>query len=345
MSFVTAEHGRTLTQRRKFGTSIPLFNAGRVSTLSAMIAAGLPTRLQQKWDAILAVDNAYQPVGPLDPWHFPQYADDPVGNEALVSFVRADAEKAVDLAVRWRVLGNPVDAAAVRRIVEPWTTIQTIVNTADSRLNWANKWPMFMQAAQLISDSPSYTAGFHTAMENVTAYGLDYSPAFIQTENRAMWGCLLNVASGAFLNDRQIFDAGIARWCELFDTDIQHNIPVGELDREKDSLHYSNFLLNAMTQTAEIARFNGEWLYDYTTPDGSSFRGLWLNVSRWTAQPETFTYWPNSQTVRIQAHVDPLHALWPNDDSQKLIDTYTTTQDFYGYRQGMLAYRDRPLYG
>lgn len=345
MSFVSAENARTLTMPWKFANNIPMYNYGRVQTLKDMVAAGLTGRLLQKWNGILAVDNTYQPVGPLDPWTVPGIYDDPVGNAAAMAIVRGDCERAVDLGVRWKVLGDPADAAAVRRILTPWTTIQNISTDGDSRLTWSYSWPMFIEAAYLIMDSPSWDASFATAMKNMTRFGLDYSSMDVQTENRAVWGCFLNIVSGAFLNDRAVFDRSIERWKELFEANVKNNIPVSEIDRDENSLYYCNFLLNAMTQFAEIARFNGEWLYDHVTNDGSTMYGLWLNVSRWTAQPETFTYWPNSQTIRIQAHVDPLHALWPNDDSQFLIDTYTTTQDYFGFRQGMLAYRNRPLYG
>ncbi|WP_256221000.1 alginate lyase family protein [Microbacterium sp. AR7-10] len=342
---MTAERARQVSQPEKFGTSMPLFNEGRLSTLQQMIADGLPMRMAQKWSGILAVDNTYNPVGPLDPWDFPPYYDNPAASDALLAVFRADAEKAVDLGIRWRMLGNPADAEAVARIITPWANIGTISTAGDSRLNWSNKFPLFIQAAQLISDSAAYTPSLKTAMENIVSRGLSYSSAFVQTENRAMWGCMYNVAAAAFLNDRPTMTKAIARWREVFDSDVKDNIPFREILRGDNGLYYSNFLLNAMVQTAEIARFNGEWLYDFRTSDGSTFKGLWERVARWTAVPAEYPYWAGSSTVRIQAHVDPLHALWPNADSQKLIDTYTTTQDYFGYRHGILAYRDRPLYG
>lgn len=216
--------------------------------------------------------------------------------------------------------------------------------TGDSRLVWSYRWPMFIQAAQLISDSPYYTNSLDESVKGITQDRMGLSSAYTQTENRAMWGVMLELSAGAFLGDRRRFDVGISRWRELFNHDIVANVPVGEIDRGSNSLYYCNFLLNAMTQAAEIARFNGEWLYDYVSPEGSSFKGLWDNVSMWTADPSTFTYWPGSNTIRIQAHVDPLHALWPNSYSQTLINTYTTTQDYFGYRQGLLAYRGQELY-
>ncbi|MEQ6898707.1 alginate lyase family protein, partial [Microbacterium sp. KR10-403] len=220
-----------------------------------------------------------------------------------------------------------------------------ITDDGESRLNWSNKWPMFLQAAMLVRDSDAYTEEFDTAMRAMTVTGLNYSTAYKQTENRAMWGVVLNLASGAFLGDRAVFDKALFRWSDLMATCIAGNVPVSEIDRGSNSLYYCNFYLNAATQAAEIARFSGEWLYDWTGPDGSTFRETWQKVAYWTAHPEAFPYWQPTGTPRIQAHVDPLHALWPTDDSQLLIDTYTTTQDYFGFRQGILAYRGRPLFG
>lgn len=342
--FMTAERVRQVSQPAKFGTSMPLFNTGRVETLRQMITAGLTGRMAQKWDDILTVDNTYEPIGPLDPWEFPSYYDNPAASEALRDFVRADADRAVDLGVRWRVLGDPADADAVARILTPWASV-TIGSGGDTRLTMAYRFPQFIQAAQLISDSASYTPSIKDAMEGLATRGLEASPAYTQTANRASWGVMYNMTAAAFIKDRPTMLRAIARWRELFDSDIAANVPVHEITRESNGLYYCNFLLNAMTQAAEIARFNGEWLYDYRSPDGSSFRALWEKVARWTAHPQEYPYWPGSTTPRIQAHVDPLHALWPTGDSQLLIDTYTTTQDFIGYRQGILAYRDRPLWG
>lgn len=345
MTFQGPERIREISMPYKFATELPLYTPGRLDGLKEMISGEtLTTRMQEKWNGILAVDNTYEPVGPLDPWSFPPYYDDPTGNDELTAIIRSDVERAVDLGVRYQVLGNEADAEAVVRILSVWTGI-TIAQNGDSRLPWSNKWPLFIQAAQLIQDSPFYTSEFETAMKAQTTYGLDYSTAFKQTENRAAWGIVLNIASAGYLGDRALFDSSIARWREIFDHDIVSNIPVGETLRGANGLYYCNFWLNAMTQAAELARFYGEWLYDYRSPNGSTFKGVWETVAHWTADPASYTYWPGSATVRIQAHVDPLHALWPNADSQFLIDTYTTTQDYYGYRQGILAYRNRPLYG
>ena len=346
MSFLSPLELRKQAMPNLFPSQQPVFNEDRLDGLRKMITENtLDSRTRQRWNGILSVDNTYIPVGPIDPFDMPSYYDDPEASQELTDIIKEDVTRAVDLGIRWKILGNPLDALAVARILTPWTTIQTLVRDSDSRLIWSNRWPLFIQAAQLISDSVDYTPALKTAMEDMTLRGLALSTARHQTENRAAWGIVLEMASAGFLNDRELMDRAIYSWRELFETDIRNNIPVGEIQRDSNGLHYCNFWLNAMTQAAELARFNGEWLYDFKARDGSTLKGVWETVARWTAYPEEYPYWLISGTTRIQAHVDPLHALWPNADSQKLIDTYTTTQDWFGYRNGMLAYRSRPLYG
>lgn len=355
MTLYLAEDIRELSLPQKFGGEWFL-TKGRLESLQAMIAAGLTGEMANTWDAILTVSNSAPAVGPLDPFDTPPFYDDGEGAESAIAIIRADLERAVDLAIRWKVLGDPADAAAVVTILTPWTTIGTFNVTNNERLNWANKWTLALQAAMLIRDSAAYTGPFDTAMKAVSLSTLNlYQPAFTMTDNRNMWGVAYQMAVGAFNGDRAIFDSAVWAWRDSMNTSLVNNILVHEVRREGSTqgngttgLYYSNFYLAAAVTAAEIARFNGEWLYDYITPDGSTLRGCWERVAFWTANPARFPYNSSgrpSTTVRILNHVDPLHALWPNESSQYLIDTYAYTQDYRGLRAGVLAYRDRPLIG
>lgn len=345
MSFQVPDRIRTMGQPSKFG-SVSYFNDERLEILGGRLASNtLDSRQKSRWTQILAHDNTSTPLGPLDPFNVPLAYENPTGHEMAKSIITTDGLNAVDFGLRWRVLANSADAEAAVRILRAWSNIGTLVNANDSRLVWSYCWPLFIQAANLVSNSSHYTAQVKSEFEAQTRRGLELSSAHVQTENRAMWGCMMEVSAGSFLRDRKIFDRAIYRYRELFSIDVVDNIPVGEIDRGSNGLYYCNFLLNAMTQTAEIARFNGEWLYDVRAPDGSTMKGLWETVSGWTANPSTYQYWPGSSTVRIQGHTDILHALWPNANSTNLINNYSYTQDFYGHRNTLLAHRNLPLYG
>lgn len=355
MILLTAEQARTVSQPDKFGGPI-IFTPGRTATLRQLIQAGLPPRMLSRWQAVLQRDNNIQPSGPLDPWYFPSHYNDPEGSEAAIAVVRRDSEPAADLAIRWRVLRDPADAEAVVRLLTPWTTIQVFETSNNEVLNWANKFPLFIQAALLVQDSPAYTPAFHTAMQAVVRRGTDLlRGAFALDGNRGGWGVMCEMMAAVLLDDRPRFDRACYRWRTVMDDSLVDSVPVHEVYRQAETqgdgstgLHYCNFFMDAMVQAAEIARFNGEWLYDYTTPDGSNLHDLWEMVSYWTANPAEYPYNTSgtpSITNRIRGYHDVLHALWPNDSSATLIESYDVSQDYYGFRGSLLAYRGRPLYG
>lgn len=351
----TAAQAREASQPAKFAG--PLFlTPGRVRTFREMLASGLPPRMASRWGAILGRDNTILPSGPLDPWHFPAHYTDPEGAAEAIAVVRADAEPAVDLAIRWSILRDPADAEAVVRLLTPWTTIQNIDTSNNEILNWTNKFTIFIQAALLIRDAPAYTPAFRDAMRAIVRRGADALPgAFALDGNRGGWGVLCEMLTAAYLEDRDRLDRACYRWRTIMDDSLVDSVPIHEVYREGASqgdgstgLHYCNFFMDAMVQAAEVARFNGEWLYDYATPDGSTLRGVWEKVSYWTANPAEYPYNTSgvpSSTNRIRGYHDILHALWPNESSQALIDSYNATQDYYGMRAAMIAYRGRALYG
>lgn len=355
MTLGRVEDIRTRSLPQKLGGEIFL-TAGRTATLQEMIAAGLPTRMAEKWNAILTVSNTAPGVGPLDPFETPAFYEDEDGANDAIAIIRADLERAVDLAIRWKVLGDPADAFAVAALLGPWTLIKTFNVTNNERLNWANKWTMGIQAAMLIRDSPAYTRPFELAMRDVSVATLAlYQPVFTMSDNRNMWGTAYQMAVAALTADRALLNSAIKGWRYSLDTSLVDDVLVHEVYRQgstqgngSSGLHYANYYMAAAVTAAEIARFSGEWLYDYVTPDGSTLQGCWDLVAYWSANPALFPYNTSgvpSTTTRIYQHVDPLHALWPNVSSQFLIDTYTTTQDYHGFRGGILAYRDRPLVG
>lgn len=353
-SLVSGFRVSELSSRATFGARMFLTD-GRVDTLQGMLEAGLTGRMASKWAGILARDNRMAAPPVLDPWLFPPHYEDEYGSDEAIDTVRAAAEPAVDLAIRWRVLGDPEDAAAVVRILTPWTELVTINTSNNEILNWANKFPMFIQAADLIKGSAANTVAFETKMKSIVRRMADLLPGYYKLDdNRGAWGVFGELASAAYLGERGRFDRAIWRWRQILNESLVNNVPVHEVYREGSSqgngstgLHYSNFLLDALVQGAEVARFNGEWLYDHVTPDGSTLKGLWENVTYWTAHPAQFPYNTSgtpSTTNRIRSYTDILHELWPNDSSTLLKATYDTTQDYYGFRRGVLAYQGRPLF-
>lgn len=365
MSFVNALQARTLAQPAKLGSDV-FFTAGRLATLTDVLGTfdangrinTSDARVNFEWNSrVMGTSADYQPQGPLDPWHIASHYTDDEQNSQQLAIVDSDSNAAVDLALRWRVTGDTAALQGVIRILNAWSNIQQFESTNDSALVWANRWPKFIQAAMMIRDSNAYSNSLNNRLKQTTLRGLEISPAYNRSNNWAGWGLVNEFASAMFLKDQARFTKAVKRWRSLFDSSIVNNVPIEEVYRQlgtqgngQTGLWYSNFSLDSFTIAAEWARYGGEWLYDYQSPDGSTFKGFYENVRHWTRYPEQFPYNTSgspSSTSRIMAHDDILHALWPHPESQWLLDRFTNgnARDTFGMRQWVLCYRYRPLYG
>ena len=368
MSMMTAETARTKGDRSKFG-SVPFFTSGRVSTLLTLLgpfdsegrSASTVPRVAFEWNRrVNAAAAGYVPAGPLLPvWSVPDTYGDSKASGEVLALIGSDFAAAADLAIRWKVRGDAGAAAGCVNILTAWSAqvLPAAQTNTTGRLVWCNRWPLMIQAAMLVADYSGYTSILDTALQDLTRAGRVLSTAYTKSNNVAVWGVVYELAAASFLGDRSAFDRAIRRWFTLFDSTVVGNVPIGEVYRQDgaqgngaNGLWYSNFLVYAFTVAAEWARFNGEWLYDHTGPDGSTFRGLAEQVRFWTRYPETFVYNTSgtpSSTGRSLPHDEILHALWPSAESQWILNRFPTgnSRDSIGVRGAVLAYRDRPLYG
>ncbi len=132
--------------------------------------------------------------------------------------------------------------------------------------------------------------------------------------NYENWRLVL-LSSGAFMSgDSALLHSAFDIWkTRIADQMNSKGEMIKELDRTK-SLDYSTYAVNAMVQTAEIARHQGVDLYNYRLPDG---RGLELtldfhapfilNPSRWI-HPQIDTYKGDNAAVYELAY-----AIWQKD--------------------------------
>ena len=368
MSFIDPYRARELRTPDQLG-SVPFFNLGRSTTLRDMIAPHLnpdntlaatypDPRVVWEWNnRVMARSSDYQPLGPLNPFYLNEHYD---GGDPNTDMVNDEFTAAVDLAVRWSVLGDRAAGAAVVRILNAWGGVRSIETNAGSTLNFTNHWPIILQAALMVSDHPEYTRQLHKRLEDVTRLGLVSADLIggTATNNLGAWANCYTFAAANFLLDPDLFEQSIVRWRLIFDYAVVGNVPVGEVRRQSSGqgdgsfgLWYSNFFLHALVAAAEWARFGGVWLYDYkSNTDTSTFKDFALLIRKWTRYPETFPYNTSgvpSSTARILAHDDVLQALWPTADGQWLLDNFPTgsIRDVFGLRGAVLAYRGRPLYG
>lgn len=366
MTFQTPTSIRTRSMPAKFG-STPFLPAPRVASLANLIgplssgglAATSDARVNWEWNTRVAgVPNDYQPRASFTSWDIEDhYGDDSPTNAEQLARINNDANAAVGLAIKYLILGDEAALDGAVRVLTAYSSINTWADNNGSILNWNNKWPVFLQAAMLIRNTPAYTPALDAALRLVTSSSAHLSTAY-RENNWGAWGCCFDIASAVFLGDRVRFDRSIRRWRMLFDVAVVNNIPEDEVRREASGqgngrygLWYSNFFLYGMTAAAEWARYAGEWLYDYKSSlDSSTFKGLYENVRYWTRHPELFPYNTSGfplTTIRILAHDEILYALWPSEDGAWLLANYPvgSDRDTYGLHQHVLIYRHRPLYG
>lgn len=366
----TPEQARTEYFPSKLG-SLPFFNEQRIITMRNLLApldgsnrtSIGDKRLAYEWNSrVMSTSSAYIPQGPLNPWDIPGTYDDPEASSIVLNMISQDFNTAVDLALRWRALGDSVAAQGAIRILTAWAVNSTFAadaeNSDNGALVWSSRWPVLLQAAMMVRDHPSYTPTLETALRNATMSGAHISMAHRADNNTGTWGIVWEFAVAMFMSDAARFDRAVRRWQSNLNNGVQNNIPVHEIYRHggtikgdgKDGLWYSNFFVYALTVAAEWARFGGKWLYDHVTPDGSTFKGLALKVRGWSANPSTFPYNTSESptgTSRSLPHDEILHALWPDKDSQWMVEGFPTgsDRDSTGFRGAVLAYRYRPLWG
>lgn len=352
---ITAEHIRTLPMKNKFSTTAFL-TPGRLAELRTLIdAAALEPHAAERWASILARPTTYVPVGAINPWVLP-YGSNPDGAALIVSNTNRDMEAVVDFAFRWAVTGDEAAATACSTILDAWGSITAMSDDVDTILTWVIRTPALIQAAVIIQDAPQYTTALHDKLVAMFTLAAKMSTAYTRENNWASWGVLYEFACASFLGNRARFDRAIQRFRSLMDASIVNNIPIKEIYREGSNdegngvlgLSYSNFNLNALVMACEWARFNGEWLYDYVTPDGSTIKGYWENVRYWDVHPELYPYNSSgtpSITDRVMGFVYVLNALYPHPESEFLVDTYRPVSDFYAVRNLVLSHWQMPLYG
>jgi hypothetical protein len=365
MSFASPLVAREVSRPAKLGET-PFFNAGRLQSLLQILEPFHPdgtvstgdTRIDYEWNVRVAgTDSLYVPAGPINPFSIPDVYDDPEGSAELNDIVNTDFTTAVDLALKYKMLDDTVALESVIGLLEAWSGVTSIASNIGSVGNWNDKWPLMIQAAMMVNDSDLYTESLHDALVDATNMGLAVSLANVNTNNLGAWGVCYELAAAAFLGDRALQKRAIRRWRSLFDDAVVDNIPILEIYRDgggygdgSSGLWYSNFFMSALVIGAEWARFGGEWLYGYESREGSTLEGVVKQVRYWTRYPTEFPYNTSgtpSSTVRIMAHDEITHALWPDADSQWLLDNFPngSVRDNFGMRQFVLAYRDRPLYG
>lgn len=360
MTLLDRERARRISQRAAFASQ-PFVSEQRIESLRAMVNAGLSGRMLQKWNVILSRSASYTVQGPPGTWFlYNNYgATEPelAWNATVEGRIKSDFMTAADLALRYRVDTSGAKetfATKVAQILTAWAGIAAWDNsTGGSVLSWSDYWPVLLQAALLIRESPAYTTTLHNALKAKTLAmyadlcrpnGIEGSPS-TATNNWTSVGNNARMAVAVFAEDRALFNSAIFRWRQIFDDsvvsnflgvdgELHDNVQQYEVYRQGGTygdgsygLLYCNYDFAAKICGAEWARLNGVWLFDHVSPDGSSLEGLFGEIVTLNRYPDAAHHWFNTSSPparfysnQIYAGFDVAHALWGvgNVDSEWL---------------------------
>ena len=191
--------------------------------------------------------------------------------------------------------------------------------------HYARKWASgtIAMAYLKIRDEPNLDAGKKKAVEGWIARlaGLvedSSTGATSRRNNHAYWNGFTNVLNGVILNNKRLFDSGVAAYrLALSEMRTDGALPL-ELARGKHALHYHNFALTPLVLIAEAAAQQGLDLYRENSgkPAGgrANIHQLVDLVVRSIQDPESFRkHSPTPQTLRkggISPHIHDRDLTW-----------------------------------
>lgn len=362
MTLMNQARVQRLPRANVFG-AVPFVSESRIESLREMIAAGLTGRMLEKWNIVLSRPVDYKVLGPINSWVLYQDYNGTPEMEAhdanMEAAIFSDFMTGVDLAFRYRVEtapGREVYAAKVVEILLAWASIEKWDNTpTGSALTWGDHWPILLQAALMIRESPHYTATVDAQLKKKTrammpALCIPNGVAGYPISAWNNWSAVGNVsriACAVFLQDRAMFDASVYRWRQKFNDSVvsnflgvdglyHDNVQQYEVYRQAGGGNdgssgrlYCDYDFSAMMCAAEWARIGGEWLFDHVAPDGSSLQGLFEEIVLLDRYPDPEHHWFNTSDPpnrffanQIYAGFDIAHVLWGagNADAEWLVE-------------------------
>jgi hypothetical protein len=231
---------------------------------------------------------------------------------------RADYEAAMavshavrDLGIAYAVTGQTGFAQKALQLIRTWaldpaTRMNPRFTNGQSQIELCITMPGLIYGADMIWDYAGWTAADRSGFESWVRALLASAKTWSAAQNYENWRHLLVAAAAAFLDDQASLDYAIAGFKSVLNGQMDASgRMVKELSRTK-SLFYSTYAVNAMTQTAEIARVHGVDLWGYVTSSG---RGLRKALDYHAPYVVTPSRWPYKQIVAYRNENAALYEL------------------------------------
>lgn len=232
-----------------------------------------------------------------------------------------------DLGLAYALSGDSRYADKAIVLINAWclddaTYMEPRYTDGQSQIELSITIPGMFYGADLIYNYPGWGSADRSDF-------LDWATAFTQsaqgwsrTNNFENWRLVVLATGGALTGNQTVLDAAWSRWREIIPDQVSsEGRMVNETGRTK-SLDYSTYALNAMLQTAEIARHHGVDLYHYT----SSGRGMELVLdyhAPFIASPSTWPYEQiSSYTGANIAVYECAYAVWQKQSYMDVINRW-----------------------
>lgn len=177
--------------------------------------------------------------------------------------------------------------------IDPDTKMNPKFTTYGSRIELSITMPGMFYGADLIWNYPGWDNAEKEEFKKWTRQMIASAKTWSAEQNFENWRLVFISSASIITEDQNSRNYAFAKWKDIISSQMDTDGKmVLELNRET-SLSYSLYAVNAMIQTAEIARHYGVDLYNYKLEDG---RGLELALdyhARYVINP---SLWQYSQT-------------------------------------------------
>lgn len=178
--------------------------------------------------------------------------------------------------IAYALTGNVTYADKAVRLINAWTVnpstrMNTNFTNRQSKIDLATTLPGLFYGADLIWNYPGWNKSDKSAFKNWTAELVRNTTIWNSTNNFENWRLVLISSGSVIAEDNDSLQYAFNRWKEIIPDQMNGNGSFKYELARNDSLIYSTLTLNAMIQTAEIARHHNVDLYGFRLGDG---RGL-----------------------------------------------------------------------
>ncbi len=232
------------------------------------------------------------------------YTDPPYSSDGVVdpNSDRTDYSSLINvsrsvryLGIAYALTGNNVYADKAVQLINAWTVdSSTKMNpkftNGQSHIEISVATPGIFYGADLIWNYPGWDQSDRAAFKEWTAQMIDNAKMWSNDNNFENWR-LVFISSASVITDdinsrQYVFD----RWKAIIPDQMNTDGSMKKELTRTNSLTYSTFALNAMIQTAEIARHNNVDLYNYKSTDGKGLeKALDFHV-RYIIDPSIWPY-------------------------------------------------------